>query len=132
MFKRALLLGIVSGVLAGVASIVYQRVYNNSLENADFSIVTSPVALIAASTFGCVLASTGYWLLNKWLKNKTDIVFNLLFVILSFASILFIFAARLPKGVTADPSLFPGHTVPMHFFPALGWLTLKPLFIKSN
>src|SRR5712672_2012519 len=132
MFKRSLLLGFVSGVLAGVAAVIYQQVYTNAQENADFNVVTKPVSIIVASTFGCVLASVGYWLLNKWLKNKTDIVFNLLFVILSFASILVIFGARLPKGVTADPSLFPGLTVPMHFFPALAWLTLKPLFIKEQ
>jgi len=132
MFKRSLFLGIIAGVLAGIASVIYQQVYTSSQENADFSMVTKPVGIIAASTIGCILASVGFWLLTKWKKNAGEIIFNFLFSILSFASILFIFGVRLPKGVTADPALFTGLTVPMHFFPALAWFTLKPLFIKSN
>jgi len=30
------------------------------------------------------------------------------------------------------PELFPGLVVPMLFFPALAWFTLKPLFIKPG
>jgi len=129
MFKRSLFLGIIAGLLAGVASVVYQRVYFSSL-GADFTKVASPMSIIAASTIGCILASIGYWLLTKWLKNTGEVIFNFVFVILSFASILAIFAAKLPLDLET-PELFPGLTVPMHFFPALAWFTLKPLFIKN-
>lgn len=125
MFKRLLLLGVSAGVLAGVASLVYQKVYTSSL-GADFSKIASPAGIIAASVLGCLLASMGYWLINKWLQQKGDIVFNLLFSILSIASILAVFAVKLPLDVES-PELFPGLTVPMHFFPALAWYTLKPL-----
>src|SRR4051812_33094666 len=114
MLKRLLLLGVTSGVLAGLASVIYQRVYTSSL-GADFSAIAKPAAIILSSVVGCLLAAFGYWLLNKWLKSKTEVVFNFTFVILSFASILGAFATKLPLDV-ASPELFPGLVVPMHFF----------------
>lgn len=131
MFKRSILLGLVSGLLAAVASVIYQKVYTSSL-GADFSAIAKPVNIFAASVFGGVLAAVGYWLLNKWLKPATaEVIFNFTFVILSFASILAPFGTKLPFNIEA-PELFPGLTVPMHFFPALAWFTLKPLFIKQG
>lgn len=129
MFKKSLLLGIVSGVLAGIASIIYQKVYAASL-GADFAAIAKPMNIIIATIVGGLIAATGYWLFNKWLKGHGEIIFNLLFVILSFASILSAFAFRLPVDAET-PELFPGLVVPMHFFPALAWFTLKPLFIKT-
>lgn len=126
MFKRLLLLGAVAGVLAGVASLVYQKVYTSSL-GADFSKIASPVSILSSSLLGCLLASMGYWLISKWLKQKGDIVFNLLFSLLSIVSLLAVFAVKLPLDVES-PELFPGLAAPMHFFPALAWFTLKPLF----
>lgn len=129
MFKRSFLLGLLSGVLAGAASLIYARVYNSSL-GADFSTIAATTSIIAGSVLGGVLAGIGYWLLNKLLKDKGEIVFNFLLTILSFASILAPLAFRLPLDVEM-PELFPGLTVPMHFFPALAWFTLKPLFIQQ-
>ena len=130
MLKKSLLLGIVSGLLAGLASFIYQKVYTGSLE-ADFTKVFTPVGVFVSSVVGCLLASFGYWLLDKWMKGKADLAFNLIFAILSFITILGPFAAKLPVTIES-PELFPGLTVPMHFFPILGWLTLKPAFIKNN
>ncbi|MCW3089331.1 MAG: hypothetical protein JWP81_400 [Ferruginibacter sp.] len=129
MFKKSLLLGAVSGILAGVASLIYQKVYAKSL-GVDFATVAKPLSIIIVSFLSGIIAAVGFWLLNKWLKNKGEIVFNLLFTILSFASIAAAFAAKLPFDVDM-PELFPGLVVPMHFFPALAWFTLKPLFIKN-
>lgn len=130
MFKRAFLLGLVSGLLAGVASLIYAKVYYNSL-GVDFSTVAATTSILAASVLGGVLAGVGYWLLTKLLKSKGEIVFNFLFTILSFVSILAPLATRLPLTVEM-PELFPGYSVPMHFFPALAWFTLKPLFIQQT
>jgi hypothetical protein len=129
MYKKLLLLGAVSGLLAAVASIIYQKVYAASL-GADFPQIVKSVNIVAINVISGLLAATGFWLLNKWLKNNTEIVFNLLFVTLSFASIIPAFGFRLPVTIET-PELFPGLVVPMHFFPALAWLTLKPLFVKS-
>jgi thiol:disulfide interchange protein len=130
MFKRALGLGIVSGLLAGLVSLAYARIYHSSL-GADFSRVAKPVGIMAASLVGGVLAAIGYWVFDKWLKQRGEIVFNFLFVILSFATVIGAFGAKLPLDIEA-PELFPGLVVPMHFFPALGWFTLKPLFFPKG
>ena len=129
MLKRALLLGIVSGLLAGIAGVVYSRVYY-TVNEADFSKIASAVRILSASVFGGVLAAIGYTTLDRLLKMKGEIVFNLLFTLLSFASLLLPIAYKLPLNMET-PELFPGMVIPMHFFPALSWYTLKPLFIRK-
>ena len=129
MFKKLLLLGLVSGVLAAVAALIYQKIYTNSL-GADFSAIVKPVNIVIVCTLAGLLASTGYGLLTKWLPRAGEIIFNFVLVILTFASILGPYATKLPLEVEM-PELFPGLTVPMHFFPALAWFTIKPLFIKK-
>jgi len=68
--------------------------------------------------------------MKKWFGNKAELIFNLAFTILSFASIIIPIAATLPLDV-AYPELFPGLAVPMHFFPAMAWYTLRPLFMTE-
>ena len=128
--KRPLLLGLVAGLLAAVAALIYQRVYTNAL-GADFSAQVTTVNIILVCTVADLLAGFGYWLLTKWLHRKGEIVFNFLIAIISFATIMGPFATKLPLTVEM-PELFPGLTVPMHFFPALAWFTLKPLFIPAG
>jgi len=128
MLKKSLLLGIVSGLLAGIVAVIYARVYF-SINEADFSKVASNVRIVAASLFGGVLASVGYWLLDRWMKDKGEIVFNFLFTAISFVTLVVPITARL-KGVDT-PEFFPGMAIPMHLFPALAWYTLKPLFIRK-
>jgi heme O synthase-like polyprenyltransferase len=126
MLKKLLLLGVVSGLLAGVTSLIYGRVYTHLL-GVDFSTVAKPIGIVIGCLMGCVLAALGYWVLHRWLKERTEPVFNLVFTVLSFITILWPFVAKLPLEMQS-PELFPGLTVPMHFFPVLGWLTLKPWF----
>jgi hypothetical protein len=130
MLKKLLLLGVVSGILAAIASLVYQMVYTKSLGAGFPKIITVPGIFISCIVGG-LLAALGYFFMNKFLKSKTEVVFNLLFMILTFVSIIGPFAMKLPLDAEM-PELFPGLTVPMHFFPALAWFTLKPLFIRGN
>ncbi|HXD76604.1 MAG TPA: hypothetical protein VN616_02290 [Puia sp.] len=130
MFKRSLALGVVSGVLAGLAGVLYAHVYRNSL-GADFSRVVPAIKIIAASLFGGVLAAIGFALLYRRLTTKGEIVFNLLFTLVSVITLVAPFAAKLPLDAEA-PELFPGMVIPMHFFPALAWFTLKPMFIRNK
>jgi len=130
MFNRSLLLGIISGVLAGIAGIIYARIYYK-INEADFSVVVSSIRILSASLFGGVLAAMGYTLLSRWLKTRGEIVFNFLFTLMSFASLLLPIAYKLPLNLET-PDLFPGMVIPMHFFPALSWYTLKPLFIRNR
>ncbi|MDO6435368.1 hypothetical protein Q4E93_32430 [Flavitalea sp. BT771] len=130
MFKKALVLGIISGLLAGLAGLIYAHLYY-SINEADFSKVASSIRIVAGSVAGGVLAAIGFTALDKWLKDKGEIVFNLLFTILSFASLLTPISYKLPTTLET-PELFPGMVIPMHFFPALAWYTLKPLFIRQK
>jgi hypothetical protein len=130
MLKKLLYLGAVAGILSGILSIIYTRVYTHYL-GVDFSTVVTPVKMIVSSVLGGLVAAIGFWLLDKWLKRKTETVFNLLFTILSFASILGPIATKLPLEID-HPELFPWLVLPMHLFPVLGWMTLRPLFFPSN
>jgi ABC-type branched-subunit amino acid transport system permease subunit len=130
MFKKSLALGIVAGLLAGIAGVIYAHLYY-TINEADFSKVASTINILAASIFGGVLAAIGYTLLDRWLSTRGEIVFNLVFTLISFISLLAPIAVRLPRNIDT-PELFPGMVIPMHFFPALAWFTLKPLFIRSK
>ncbi|MCW3121918.1 MAG: hypothetical protein JWQ38_1410 [Flavipsychrobacter sp.] len=128
MLKRLLLLGITSGILAGATALIFQKIYSSSL-GVDFSNIAKPGAILITNVVGCVVAAIGYWILDKWLKNRTEAVFNFIFAILTFASILPAFSTKLPLDINS-PELFPGLVIPMHFFPVLAYFTLEPLFIK--
>jgi magnesium-transporting ATPase (P-type) len=130
MFKKILFLGLISGLLAGIASLVYANVYYSAL-GTDFSQVAKPTGIMIISLVAGIMATLGYYLSTKWLKSYGELIFNLVFVVLTFASILGPFATKLPLTIEM-PELFPGLTVPMHFFPALAWFTLKPLFIRPG
>lgn len=129
MLNRSLILGIVSGVLAGIAGIIYSHVYY-TVNEADFSKVVTPMRILAASLTGGILAGIGYTILGRLLKKNGEIVFNLVLSVLSFVSLLWPIAYKLPLNLET-PELFPGMVIPMHFFPALAWYTLKPLFFRK-
>ncbi|HTJ11710.1 MAG TPA: hypothetical protein VL547_06785 [Dinghuibacter sp.] len=130
MLKKLLLLGAVSGLLAGILSLIYSKIYSHYL-GVDFSTIASPVKMIASSVIGGLIAALGFALLHRMLGVRTDAVFNLIFTTLSFASILGPIATKLPLELQS-PELFPWLVMPMHLFPVLGWLTLKPLFFPPK
>ena len=133
MFKRSLLLGIVSGLLAGIAGLIYAKLfYSTSEANFDTVGVVTNVKIVAGSLIGGVLGAIGYWAAVKVLKGNGEIVFNLLFSILSFASLVGIFGYRLPKASFEYADQFAALVAPMHFFPALAWFTVKPLFFRQR
>src|SRR5215471_16500311 len=129
MFRKAFFHGLVAGILSATSCIIYQRIHFFATY-ADFSKVLNLKTMIAASLLACLLAAVGYWLFTQWLKAYGVIVFNFVFSILSFASIVYPVSFKLPLDVQF-PELFPGLAVPMHFFPALAWYTVDPLFSSS-
>ncbi len=134
MFKKSLFLGISAGFLSGLASIVFSIVYKETMFT-DFSPVISNMNLIGACMFGCILASIGYFGVKKIIPKYGDIIFNLLFTILTFASILSPIAYKFPpeldfEGIDMVTSYFIPFAMTLHFFPALIWFALKPVFFK--
>ncbi len=128
--KTHFLHGLLAGVLAGLAAVVYNMAYREALL-VDFSAVMSTPAIMGSSIFGTVLAATGYYFFTKWGPANADTWFNALFLVLTFASFAGSFAANLPEDIES-PELFPGLSVPMHLFPMLFWLALKPLFTPKK
>ena len=87
--------------------------------------------------FGCVLASLGFWFFIKIFPNFGEVIFNFLFTILTFLSILGPIAYKFPpeldvEGIDMITTYFIPFAMTLHFFPALIWFALKPLFIKSH
>ncbi len=130
--KQIFFHGLNSGLLAGLAAIVYNSAYTEAML-VDFSTVINPTSVMGACLFGCTLASLGYWALGKMIKKPLarDLIFNALFLVLSFGSFASSFAFELPLEVEY-PELFPGLSVPLHLFPALFWLATKPLFYPKE
>ncbi len=126
MYKKVFFWSITAGILSTISCIIYNRIYFFATE-VDFSKVLNTLTLTGINLIACLVAGAGYWLLIKWLKVKGEIIFNFAFSILSFASVIIPFWATLPLNIES-PELFPGLAVPMHFFPALAWFTLQPLF----
>ena len=129
MFKKIFFLSISAGIFSSVACIVYDRVHLFAFD-VEFKKLINPGGLIAINMFACVIAGIGYHFIRKWFKRDHEKIFNLTFTILSFASILAPLAISLPLDVK-NPELFPGLAIPMHFFPAISWYTLRPFFIKE-
>jgi hypothetical protein len=130
MFKQSVFLGATSGILSGIASVIYAHFYNDAM-GTDFSKIINPVGMVSICIAASFVWAIGFTLFTKWFKTRGEIIFNFVFVILTFASIIGPFSVNLPLDIHS-PELFPGLAIPMHFFPALGWFTLKPLFIKST
>jgi hypothetical protein len=126
MSKKIFYHGLVAGIFSAIASIIYYRIHYFAFE-VDFSKLVNIAGLLGINLLSCLFAAFGYWLIRKWFGTRAEIIFNFTFSILSFASIVIPLAAKLPLDIQ-NPELFPGLTVPMHFFPALAWFTVKPLF----
>jgi uncharacterized membrane protein len=135
MFTKSLLVGVTAGILSGVAGIIFTIVYKEVMF-VDFAPVVSNINIIGATLFGCILASIGYWLLTKMSSKFGEIIFNMLFVILTFASILGPIMFKFPpeldvKGIDEILMYFQPFAITLHFFPALIWFAVKPLFIRK-
>lgn len=129
MFKRIFWQAVFSSILAAIAGIIYNRIYFFATE-ADYSKVLGIPKLIAFSIFVCMLAGLLKFSLVRLFKKSGEIVFNFLFSIISFASVMIPISITLPLNVPF-PELFPGLAVPMVFFPAMAWFTINPLFAKQ-
>ena len=126
MYKKIFFHSITAGILAAIAANIYNRIYFFATE-ADFSKVLNTGKMIGLNILTCLIAGFIYWGLIRWLNKRGEIAFNFLFSILSFAAVMVPISMTLPLKIEF-PELFPGLAVPMVFFPAMAWYTVKPLF----
>ena len=126
MSKKVFLHGLFAGILAAIAAVIYDRIYFFATE-INFSKLVNLGSLAGLNLLGCLIAAFGYALFKKLFGSRAPIIFNFCFAIFSFASIVIPISISLPLDLT-NPEMFPGLAVPMHFFPALAWFTLDPLY----
>ena len=126
MFKRIFFWGLAAGILSAVTSIIYKRIFEFAYEVQYEKIINIPV-LIGANLIAGMVAAIGFWACLRLLRTRGEIVFNLLFSMVSFASVMYPISAKLPLD-TQFLEMFPLLTVPMHFFPIIAWHTIRPLF----
>jgi hypothetical protein len=126
MFKKHFYHGLISGIMAVLAAIIYNRIHIFATE-ADFSAVVNAASIISLNLIACLLISIAYYFFTRIAKGSKIILFHILLAVLSFAAVVVPISISLPLTVK-NPELFPGLAVPMVFFPALAWFTFKPLF----
>ena len=127
--KKAILLALISAALSITACLVYNKVYSGSFY-VDFSKIISPTSVIMTCLVACTIMALGYMLVTRRRPALNVGWLNILYVVLSFASIIIVLSFKLPLEIEF-PELFPGLAIPMHFFPVLAFLAIVPFF-KTN
>lgn len=126
MFKTHFYHGVLSGIMAALAAIIYSRIHFFATQT-DFSAIVNAGTMISLNLIICLIISIGYYFYSVRFSDKKDIYFNILVSLLSFAAIIIPISVSLPLSVK-NPELFTGLAVPMVFFPVISWFTFKPLF----
>jgi hypothetical protein len=128
--RTHLIHAMVAGILAAIAAIIYMQVYSAALA-VDFSSVANPMGAALSTIIGLLIAGLGrhYW--GRWMQRHTEVSFNAIFTVLTFASIAPVFGMTLPLTVEA-PELFIGMIAPTHLFPQLFWHVTAPLFARTE
>jgi hypothetical protein len=127
MTKKIFFLSLCAGIFSFVACFVFNRIYIFAF-GVDFTKLVNTGSLLGFNLAGCLFAGMGYMVAKRFSPKHADIIFNIVFTMLSFASIYIPIATSIPTDIQ-NPELFPGLAITMHFFPAIGWYTLKPMFI---
>ncbi len=122
--KKGLLLGVISGLVASGVSILYNQVYSDAFY-IDFHTVLNASGMIISCMIGCILMALGYVIAARLKRPVLIPIINVLYCILSFASIIGVLSFKLPLDVEF-PEMFPGLAIPMHFFTALSFFVLVP------
>ncbi|MBC7849967.1 MAG: hypothetical protein H7Y31_09525 [Chitinophagaceae bacterium] len=130
MFKRIFFWGLTAGIFSAVASVIYQQIHEYATYSEFHKVVNLPV-LIAINIMACLLAAFVFWAVMHFSKGRGEFIFNLLFSMASFASVMFPITTTLPLDVES-PEMFTSLVIPMHFFPAIAWFTFRPLFAKNG
>ena len=127
MFKKLLLLGIATAVVSSLGAIMFAKFYNDTI--FDYTKILSYTSIAAGCTFVSIFAAVTFWAAQMILKSWAEFIFNAVFAIGSMASILYPISAEVQND---EFGYFMVYAIPLHFFPVLTWVTLKPLFFRKN
>lgn len=128
--KKLFIHGMLAGLLSGMASVIYLHIYQEAL-GVNYSQIINIGSILAASVIACLLMTLAYLAMHNPRRQKWMAYLNLVFVLLSFISIIGPIGMSLPLDIEY-PELFPGLVVPMHFFPALVFLSIHPFFQQNS
>ncbi len=126
MRRNIFLWGLTSGVMAAIASLVWNEVYIFAFQ-ISFPAIINIVSIAATCLVTSLAAVVGYSVLQRLLPQHAETTFNFSVSVLTIASLVLPLSFRLPLDIDF-PEMFPALALPMHFFPALALFTLKPLF----
>ena len=129
-WKRGFQLGLTSAILASIACYIYSYIYSVSFF-VDFSKVINIMSILSSCIIACLLMAVGYVAVIKWKGERFIGWANVLYSILSFASIVAVLSFNLPLDIEV-PEMFPGLAIPMHFFPVLSLITIFPFFTNKT
>lgn len=130
IWKKFFELGLISSLLSTTACLIYAKIYSTAFY-VNFGVIVGTTNMIAASAIGCFLMVIGYKLGIQWKGEKVIPWLNILYSIISFASITGVLGFNLPLDIES-PEMFPGMVIPMHFFPVLSFLTIYPFFSNQD
>ena len=130
MLKKDFIHGIIAGILASIAGIIYSHIYFFANE-ANFTSIVNIYSIIGLNLSACIVIAFLHAASVKWLRKNAELVFNLALSILSFSLIVIPLSITLPLNIEF-PELFPGLVVPMLFFPSIAWFTINPFFSNPD
>jgi hypothetical protein len=123
--QRVLYHGLAAGLSSALAAVVYQQVYFFAL-GTDFKMVITTAGIISLNILIAFIACLGYYFFSKLVTHYRDALFNLIFSVFTFASLILPIAISLPLNVPS-PELFLGLAAPLLIFPQFFWLVTKSL-----
>lgn len=135
MFKNIFFLGLASGFLATLACLIYTKMYFSIL--VDFSEATGILKLLTNCLMVAMAACFVFIALTKLIKKTflAEFIFNLIVTFASVSAVFMLLKSNDPTFANEDAQLmidyYKGFVMPMLFFPALAWFTLKPLFVRK-
>ncbi len=95
---KGILLGVTSGIVASGVSMLYNKVYSDAFY-IDFHTVLNASGMIMACMIGCILMALGYVIAARLKRPLLIPILNVLYCILSFASIIGVLSFKITLDV---------------------------------
>ena len=134
MLKSRIIHSLVAGSFAACVTIVFGMVFEKAtaIEGAQLESLRKAIPmlhLLLAPIVACLLASLGYYLLQKLVSKWGIFLFYFLFASISIITSFGIFSVyNLHEEIQYT---IYGYAMPMHYFPFLSWTAFKPLFFSD-
>lgn len=135
MLKKYLYFALSAGAFASLVTVCYSFAYERAWAIEDSQLeslrdVIPMLHLILAPFAACLLATSGYFILKKFLPKAGPFIFYFLF---STISIISSFAIIFVNGLHEEVQFIAtGYAMPMHFIPFLSLVTFKALFFPDQ